>query len=314
MLSAYDEKGNLFHLLDEIPLKQTFTCPACMAPVRLKNGQVMRAHFAHVSTAACHFHYENESAEHLNLKAGLYQSLSKTQEIEIEKVLPALNQIADLMVNQKLAVEVQCSRLSEKRLQERTAAYHNHGFRVLWLLGENLWLGGKITSLQKQFLYFSQNMGFHYWELDEKKREIRLKYLIYEDWQGKLYWLTKSCSFEEDVFSFFRLPYQKQSPSSYQVKQNQRLLIYIQKQLMIRNPCWLKRQEEMYLQGNNLLARNLEDYFPQVRPIESISGFCQIEQDLLEFQTTFFQYYKKQEHKQNQILYPPAFYGKMVRK
>ena len=49
MLSALDEKGRLVSLLDEISEKQTFTCPACHSPVRLRHGQIMRPHFAHVS-------------------------------------------------------------------------------------------------------------------------------------------------------------------------------------------------------------------------------------------------------------------------
>lgn len=42
MLSALDEKGRLVSLLDEISEKQTFTCPACHSPVRLRHGQIMR--------------------------------------------------------------------------------------------------------------------------------------------------------------------------------------------------------------------------------------------------------------------------------
>ena len=49
MLSALDENGRLVSLLDEIPKKQAFTCPACHSPVRLRHGQIMRPHFAHVS-------------------------------------------------------------------------------------------------------------------------------------------------------------------------------------------------------------------------------------------------------------------------
>ncbi|MEE0950198.1 MAG: competence protein CoiA family protein, partial [Streptococcus equinus] len=310
MLSALDEKGHLVSLLDEIPEKQAFTCPACHSPVRLRHGQIMRPHFAHVSLENCDFYSENESDEHLQLKAGLYQSLSQSEKVVVEAVLPELHQVADILVNDNLALEVQCSRLSEKRLRERTASYHKAGFNVLWLLGEKLWLGKRLTPLQRHFLYFSQNMGFHLWELDAKKRLVRLHYLIYEDWHGKVHYLTKNCSFSENLMAFLRLPYQRQTLSAYQVTQDSKITSYIQKQLIARNSRWLKRQEEAYLKGKNLLTQSLSEFYPQVKPPEFKEGFCQIKQDLAAFYKTFEAYYQNQGQKRIQTLYPPAYYGR----
>lgn len=312
MLSALDEKGHLVSLLDEIPEKQAFTCPACHSPVRLRHGQIMRPHFAHVSLENCDFYSENESDEHLQLKAGLYQSLSQSEKVVVEAVLPELHQVADILVNDNLALEVQCSRLSEKRLRERTASYHKAGFNVLWLLGEKLWLGKRLTPLQRHFLYFSQNMGFHLWELDAKKRLVRLHYLIYEDWHGKVHYLTKNCSFSENLMAFLRLPYQRQTLSAYQVTQDSKITSYIQKQLIARNSRWLKRQEEAYLKGKNLLTQSLSEFYPQVKPPEFKEGFCQIKQDLAAFYKTFEAYYQNQGQKRIQTLYPPAYYGRIV--
>lgn len=312
MLSALDEKGRLVSLLDEISEKQTFTCPACHSPVRLRHGQIMLPHFAHVSLKNCDFYSENESDEHLQLKAALYQALSQSENVTVEAVLPELHQVADVLVNDNLALEVQCSRLSEKRLRERTTSYHKAGFNVLWLLGEKLWLGERLTPLQRHFLYFSQNMGFHLWELDAKQRLVRLHYLIYEDWHGKVHYLTKSCSLSGNLMAFFRLPYQKQKLSTYDVNQDSNLLSYIQRQLSSRNTSWLKRQEKAYLQGKNLLTLPLSAYFPQVRPPEVKDGFCQISQDLSDFYETFRRYYQNQSEKGVQRLYPPAYYGRMV--
>ena len=272
----------------------------------------MRPHFAHVSLKNCDFYSENESDEHLQLKAALYQALSQSENVTVEAVLPELHQVADVLVNDNLALEVQCSRLSEKRLRERTTSYHKAGFNVLWLLGEKLWLGERLTPLQRHFLYFSQNMGFHLWELDAKQRLVRLHYLIYEDWHGKVHYLTKSCSLSGNLMAFFRLPYQKQKLSTYDVNQDSNLLSYIQRQLSSRNPSWLKRQEKAYLQGKNLLTLPLSAYFPQVRPPEVKDGFCQISQDLSDFYETFRRYYQNQSEKGVQRLYPPAYYGRMV--
>lgn len=314
MLSALDENGRLVSLLDGIPANQNFVCPACRSAVRLKNGKVMRPHFAHVSLDKCDFYSENESSEHLQLKAALYHAVSRTEQVVVEKVLPDLHQVADLFINDNLALEVQCSRLSEQRLFQRTKAYQSHGIQVLWLLGEKLWLGNRLSPLQRHFLYFSQNMGFHLWELDVTKQLIRLHYLIYEDLHGKVHYLTKTCSFSDDIMAFFRLPYRQQKLSTYEVNQDQTLLTYIQKQLFSRHSIWLKRQEKAYLKGKNLLSLPLAAYFPQVRPFDFVEGFCQISQDLSPFYENFHRFYQNQTEKERQWLYPPAYYDKMVNK
>ena len=101
----------------------------------------MCPHFAHKSLQDCQFFSENESAQHLSLKAALYKSLvNHGEKVRIEKVLSEMGQIADLFVGDSLALEVQCSRLSQQRLRERTRAYHQTGYEVRWLLGEDLWL------------------------------------------------------------------------------------------------------------------------------------------------------------------------------
>lgn len=312
MLVARNAQGVLINLLDKIPEKGEFICPACAEPVRLRCGKVMRPHFAHISLKNCHFFQENESQEHLSLKAELYQSLSKCQEIQVEKYLPELGQIADLFVGERLALEVQCSILSNDRLKVRSQAYQEAGLHVLWLLGKKLWLGKRLTALHRDFLYFSQNLGFHLWELDLEKREVRLKYLIYQDWDGRLHYLEKSISFDGDLLAFFRSPYSRQRLESYQVKQNQNLLQDIQLALRKRHPVWLKRQEEAYSLGENLLTKSLDDFYPQVRLLDHEGGFCQVREDLSALSSAFSQYYQKQEEKKAQTLYPPVYYIKTL--
>lgn len=309
MLVARDKSGHLVNLLDQEPVGREFTCPACGGAVRLKRGTIMRPYFAHISLKNCHFYSENESAEHLSLKAKLYQALSQTEDVCVEQVLPALSQIADLLVNQDLALEVQCSRLPQARLLERSRSYRQHGFQVLWLLGKKLWLGHRLSPLHRDFLYFSENMGFHLWELDLDRSCVRLKYLIYEDWRGHLHYLEKEHPFSKGLLDFFRLPYRAQTLSFYKVKMDQHLLTYIQSQLLAKNKTWLKRQETAYQQGKNLLAYGLAAYFPQIRPLQG--EFGQIDKDLTNFRANFMAYYRQQSQQIFQLLYPPKFYDKI---
>ena len=262
----------------------------------------------------CQFFSENESAQHLSLKSALYKSLvNHGERVWIEKVLPEMGQIADLFVGDSLALEVQCSRLSQQRLRERTRAYHQAGYKVRWLLGEDLWLGQRLTGLQRDFLYFTAKIGFHLWELDWKREEIRLKYLIYEDIFGKVHYLTKAWSLTENLMTVLRFPYQAEQVETYQVTQRNNVSHVIQRELMGKNQRWMRRQEEAYLKGMNLLSLSDQDFFPQVRFPESKQGFVQIRQSLEGFEKLFKQYYRKRHFSYRQTLYPPTFYAKIVK-
>ena len=172
MFIAMDNNQKRWNCMEEIPAvtEGPFYCLACHSPVRLKNGSVLRAHFAHIKLQHCPYHHEAESFEHLELKASLYDWASKESHTEVESYLADFQQIADLLVVDKnLALEVQCSSLSLERLKERSDAYRSYGYQVYWLLGKKLWLKKRLTKLQAGFLYFSQNRGFHLWELDLDK-------------------------------------------------------------------------------------------------------------------------------------------------
>ena len=225
MLIAKNQKGLLVSALENgLNREEIYRCPGCQGIVLLRQGKVICPHFAHKSLQDCQFFSENESAQHLSLKATVYQSLDNHGErVCIEKVLPELGQIADLFVGDSLALEVQCSRLSQKRLRERTLAYHQIGYEVRWLLGQELWLGQRLTDLQRDFLYFTTKIGFHLWELDWEREEIRLKYLIYEDIFGRVYYLTKTWSLIENLMTILRFPYQARKVETYQVTQRKKV-------------------------------------------------------------------------------------------
>ncbi|HEM4290417.1 TPA: competence protein CoiA [Streptococcus suis] len=313
MLVALDEDGQVFNVLENPAPQGSFTCPGCGGLVRYKSGKVLRSHFAHVSLRDCHYFSENESAQHLSLKSSLYKWLQGQEEVELEVYLPATKQVADILVNQQLALEVQCSSLSISRLQERTMAYQQAGIAVLWLLGKDLWLGERLTNLHKQFLYFSMNMGFHLWELDDEKKELRLRYLIHEDLRGKVHCLTKVFPFGEgNLLEILRLPFAKQALSYFTCSVDQDLLDYVAKQLYYRVPKWMSLQAEAYQQGKNLLSQSLDDFYPQIRLPRSAIGFAQIKQDLTPIYQAFDLFYDKAKDKRKQILYPPIMYRQLV--
>ena len=314
MFVARNHKGLLCNALKEkIEKGADFVCPACSGAVRFKKGKVLQPHFAHISLEECRFYRENESAEHLSLKAELFRWAAQTEEVEVEAFLPALQQIADLLVDGKLALEVQCSPLSIERLQERTFSYRQHGYQVLWLLGRKLWLKDSLTRLQKDFLYFSKNMGFHLWELDQEKQVLRLKYLIHEDLHGKVQHKTKNFPFGHgQLLDILRLPFQKQEMNSFLAQQDPQICSYIRRQLYYQQPRWMRLQAQLYQAGDNLLTKSAEDFYPQVRPIQAAS-FCQITTDLTDYYQQFENYYVNLQQKNLQIVYSPAFYTRILR-
>ncbi|CYU26960.1 competence protein CoiA [Streptococcus suis] len=309
MLVALDEDRQIFNLLENPAPQGSFTCPGCGGLVRYKSGKVLRSHFAHVTLRDCTYFSENESAQHLSLKSEIYSWLVEKEQVELEKCLPKIGQVADLLVNNGLALEVQCSSLPISRLQVRTKAYYDTGYQVVWLLGKDLWLKERLTNLHKQFLTFSMNMGFHLWELDDEKKELRLRYLIHEDLRGKVHGLTKVFPFGQgNLLDILRLPFAKQTLSSMTCPMDEDLPRYIAQQLYYKSPKWLALQAEAYGRGENLLTKTAFDWYPHIRLPRSAIGFAQIRQDLTPIYQAFNQFYDKVENKRKQVLYPPKMY------
>ncbi|MBP2622847.1 competence protein CoiA [Streptococcus oricebi] len=311
MFVARNHQRELIHLLEgDLPDQGPFFCPACAGPLCLRQGPVMQAHFAHLSLKNCQYQSENEGPEHLGLKATLFAWARRSGPVKVEAFLAELGQIADLLVGEKVALEIQCSPLSQARLKERSQSYQEQGYQVIWLLGERLWLKKSLTPLQRDFLYFSQNMGFHLWELDQKEQVLRLKYLLHEDLHGQVQYKELSFPFGQgNLLQVLRLPYQEQNLTSLLAKTDPQISTYVRRQLYYRNPKWLARQAVCYQKGENLLTQKLEDFYPQVTPLKSRTGFCQISQDLTNYYQNFAAYYLDQGYQKVQVLYPPAFYA-----
>ncbi|HEM3717281.1 TPA: competence protein CoiA [Streptococcus suis] len=309
MLVALDEDRQIFNLLENPAPQGRYSCPGCGGLVRYKSGKVLRSHFAHVTLRDCQYFSENESAQHLSLKSELYSWLVEKEQVELEKCLPKIGQVADLLVNNSLALEVQCSSLHISRLQVRTQAYRESGYQVLWLLGKDLWLKERLTNLHKQFLSFSMNMGFHLWELDDEKKELRLRYLIHEDLRGKVHCLTKVFPFGQgNLLDILRLPFAKQTLSSMTCPMDEDLPRYIAQQLYYKSPKWLALQAEAYGRGENLLTKTAFDWYPHIRLPRSAIGFAQIQKDLSPVYQAFEHYYAEVKDMRIQVVYPPAVY------
>lgn len=154
-----------------------FFCPDCGERLIRKVGRIKIPHFAHNRNTDCHGLSEGETLEHIQLKR-LFQEWGNRFEEgwRMEVPLGDLSQRPDLLNNQ-LAVEIQCSSLPSTRLEERMTGYRQKNYQDWWLLGEKLQPEGKLTHLQRQFCSFDQEKGVHLWLIEKAK--IRLLYHIH---------------------------------------------------------------------------------------------------------------------------------------
>lgn len=316
MLIAKTDDGRLVNAIDDLSDFKTdaFYCPFCQSPVRLKKGQIKCWHFAHIASQQGYCHTENESEEHLFLKAQLYKNLSQSQSVEIEKHLAETNQLIDVFVSPRLALEVQCSSLSSRKWAERSLHYQEQGLHVIWLLGEKLWLKKRLNTLQRTLLSYSERLGFYLWELDKKRHELRLQYLIHERLDGEMVYLTKTCPLDGDIMDLLRFPFQTTALNSLKVSCMPSPQTYVQKQLYYNNPKWIARQALAYQNGKNLLTETNAFFYPQIRPPQVSNQSLNDQDQIQRYYRQFEHFYKSQGLKDFQVLYPPAFYDRMEKR
>lgn len=183
MFVAMDDHRQLVtlssHHQAETLRSRAFFCPACEAPVRVRNGAKVLAHFAHVGPA-CEAASENESAVHLAGKRWL-QALGERlgYKVALETYYPSIKQRADIVWQsgqRKIVLEFQCSPLNAERLLVRTAGYHRLGLDCIWILGPKKQVKS-LTNMRAQAQYWQvgHDGQLHLWFCDG--------YRALEDWQ-----------------------------------------------------------------------------------------------------------------------------------
>lgn len=150
---------------------QVYFCPACGGRVRLKNGAVMPAHFAHIGEP-CPSH-EPETAAHMAGKlwlAALGEKLGYQALLEV--YYPVIDQRADVVwqdtTGQQKILELQCSPLSTLKLAARTAGYHQLGLPVTWIMGPP-YATKQLTKRHEKFLTRTAQHGWHLWWWAEQR-------------------------------------------------------------------------------------------------------------------------------------------------
>lgn len=134
MMSARNRYGDVLAFEVE-PKDGPFFCPACGAEVILKRGRKVIAHFAHVVRTNCA--YAGESEEHKRTKMEIYEALIRTLGVTSVRMEYDLQDVqADVFCvirGEKVAIEVQISKIERDEIDRRTDAYARKDISVLWM-------------------------------------------------------------------------------------------------------------------------------------------------------------------------------------
>ncbi|MFB9769471.1 competence protein CoiA [Lactiplantibacillus modestisalitolerans] len=238
--------------------KQQYQCPGCHALVRVKHGQLMRAHFAHVQGSGCATFSEGETALHLRGKQLLAAWFERNgYQVQLEAVLTALNQRPDVLVQYPgqapLALEFQCSPIKLTRLRERTRGYWQHGYRVLWILGQPYVKQLRLHGKASKFYQFARQWGVYLLFLDVPRQQLHLAYQLLVTDTSKLQarWRTFDLR-RTSVQAFSRW-----RPRAISISTSQRQFQGYQRQvslLRIRQvSCRRRLQQQCYRAGGSLM-------------------------------------------------------------
>ena len=168
MLSAITESGRRICISDikndlilhKMKEGEKFYCPECKEKLILKIGRQKIPHFAHYRVTNCS-RYENESSYHLAGKEKLYLWLKDQGfQPQLEPYDQTIAQRPDICFTYqgiKIAIEFQCSIISEPLMKKRTNAYTSNNYYPIWILGGNQFKRKKaeivsISSFQYSFL------------------------------------------------------------------------------------------------------------------------------------------------------------------
>ncbi len=136
---------------------------------------------------------------------------------------------------------------------------------------------GTTDQFAQAISLFSMNMGFHLWELDDEKKELRLRYLIHEDLRGKVHCLTKVFPFGEgNLLDILRLPFAKQALSHLTCPLDRDLPRYIAQQLYYKSPIGWPCRQSLIAEGE-FADKDGRRMVPHIRLPRSAIGFAQIQ-------------------------------------
>lgn len=257
MLIALDTQ-NKYIQAHQADVQHVYRCPGCRETVHLRQGEIKQPHFAHHAGSTCQTFSENESSQHLAGKLQLAAYCQKFGDVCLEAVLPEIQQRPDILLireNQRLAIEYQCSPISQSRLNERNAGYRQQNIQVIWILGPTYY---RKNLSQRTILKFLSPKGLTFY-LPNCEQFIHREHFEKQDFERVVYAERISAQ----LFDRSQ-PLQKQEvDTERQIYKLQQLVLqqrvdkqlvdylYQQHRLLLHAPIWIHQGRTFGLTINN---------------------------------------------------------------
>lgn len=175
--------------IKEMAERDLLICPECQHPLLFRAGEKKIFHFAHKLNSACVYPYwEPETEQHIKGKLMIKEWMEKLyphSQVRLEYKAEGTNQRTDVMVihpnGVHLAIEFQCTSLSEEVWKERHTLYENAGVKDVWIYGDVLHkygkqIKGKTLHLLRGGLYETYKKKKVMYYFDPLTKRIRLLY------------------------------------------------------------------------------------------------------------------------------------------
>lgn len=259
LLIARNNKGQLV-LASKACKSLKYSCPSCGQGLILKQGVIKQAHFSHSAKSSCHSFSEGETEEHLAGKEQLFDWLNGAyKRVKLEAYLPDIQQRPDLYMESlegdQICLEFQCSPIPSSQVIQRSQTYIDHGYQVVWILGEKLWLkAGWITNLQKLFMTSLKGNYLALLELDTGLKSINIVHDIRQTGHLKLGFKRRKFPLTHVGHADF-LSFQQRS-QNHQIRRYNLYHIHemVVKQLRRGNSKYHDFAQLMYKEGQNILT------------------------------------------------------------
>ncbi|PHK49852.1 competence protein CoiA [Staphylococcus edaphicus] len=178
MLLAYNTHNQLVYAKHAVK-EARYECPHCRSRLVLKKGLVKMPHFSHLGQSS-HFCNKGESLEHYNLKYELATRLSYIgYRVQIEPYIAECYQYPDLIINGRIAIEIQLSKMTLAHIKKRSHGLLSSGYKLIWIVPDPGYDKAtnivKLTKYERTFIDIKSKQ-LVVWNLSEKQLYI---YQIY---------------------------------------------------------------------------------------------------------------------------------------
>lgn len=223
---------------------EPYRCPHCRKKVILVISQTKAAFFKHLPSFKARL---GEKEEH-HLSKLLFKSAFTAAGLpaDNEIVLAGGQLRADVLVANRLAIEVQCAPLSEEEFLHRHYLYESIQITDLWVVGHRHYLSRKLKKTQLIFFRENQNWGSYYLEVKPQANAFCLKYNIWQEpLTRRLQYQQASFKLDEKGLTDFW--YFKPQLQTYYLNAEEQKN-YLQKQLRQKSKLGLHIAELLYKQ------------------------------------------------------------------